>query len=234
MYLSGDSLVLLRDLGHILLASCEGVVGWVERGHVRFEGLASVSALALEKGGNGEGEGEVPRSIIVQSPSPPRTPHITLPTPIKDHVTREAQVDDILGGQPNSLGVGKKEEDRRASNPFELDSPLATPSVESTRKGFQLPPTPSATLQPRDKGGDVQEELVDDTRRTPTSALPDDPRRESMESVTSSSFGGIGGFMMGGGSFDEHEHVHEYGGSPGLTEMAGEHHPLSIEHTVGS
>lgn len=218
MYLSGDSLVLLRDLGDILLASCEGVVGWVERDHVRFEGLASASASTSTQSMDKEQEvgnhGELPKSIIVQSPSPP-TPYTTLPGLSKDdHPEKE-----INDARKPSLSVEKKQDDKRASNPFELDSPLATPSVESTRRSFQMPPTPVASSRPTEVGVEAQEELIDDTRRTPASTLNDDPRRESMESVNSSSYGGIGGFMMGG-SFDEHE----YGGTPGLTEMAGRCH----------
>jgi hypothetical protein len=185
MYLSGDSLILLRDLGSILIASCEGVVGWVNKEHVHFDRIASASTLSPKSSSSSISvipHEDLPRTVV-HSPSPPLR-HRRLPSVLEQEAGKK------LSAEP-------KEEDRRASNPFELDSPLGTPGVESAEKKFEVP----------------EEEVQ---------------RRESVmsvDSVNSSSFGGIAGFMMGSPSPPASEH----GGlnlgresSPGVSEMNGE------------
>ncbi|KAL1411371.1 hypothetical protein Q8F55_002327 [Vanrija albida] len=44
MFMEGDTLVVLRDLGDELLAFCEGEVGWVKRENISFDNLASTSS----------------------------------------------------------------------------------------------------------------------------------------------------------------------------------------------
>lgn len=44
MFMEGDTLVVLRDLGDELLAFCEGEVGWVKRENISFDNLASSSS----------------------------------------------------------------------------------------------------------------------------------------------------------------------------------------------
>lgn len=58
MFLTNDKLVILRDMGPVLVASCEGVVGWVRREDVRFHrpqspGHADVIASPMSKSQSG-------------------------------------------------------------------------------------------------------------------------------------------------------------------------------------
>lgn len=122
MYIAGDELILLRDLGDILLASCEGVVGWVRKGDVRFEAVASTSgksSLDLSA------RDSLPRTILT-APSPPTKPTALPEEPDLSQATRDL---------------------KRVSGPFELDSPQQSPAIEREGQQFfvqQNPPEPEA------------------------------------------------------------------------------------------
>ncbi|KAI9639156.1 putative rab GTPase activator [Dioszegia hungarica] len=179
MYLEGDSLVLLRDLGPILIASCEGVVGWVKKDHVRFDRLASSSSptpssptsAPISRSESVTPHADLPRTVV-HSPSPPMSTK-NLPLPI-DH--------DEQGRKLSLLAESMDEKDKRASNPFELDSPLGTPGVDSAEKRFEVPPTSAPAEEKRAMGAAEDEE--------------EEWKRESMTSVDSSNFGGIGGVKI--------------------------------------
>ncbi|TYJ52193.1 hypothetical protein B9479_007208 [Cryptococcus floricola] len=57
MFIRGDRLVLLRDLGEVVLASCEGVVGWARRGDLEGVEIAGGSDRVGGDHGGGGGEG---------------------------------------------------------------------------------------------------------------------------------------------------------------------------------
>ena len=106
MYIAGDVLILLRDLGDVLLASCEGVVGWVRKGDVRFDALDKTmrnASLELYT------ENRVPRTVLI-APSPPLHTH-TLP--------------DGLTTMSRTMNV------KRVSEPFELESSKRSYTVET-------------------------------------------------------------------------------------------------------
>ena len=114
MYIAGDDLILLRDLGDILLASCEGVVGWVRKGDVQFNSLASTSKATLTDSARQVAH---PRTLLtVPSPKSPNT-HSSLLLP---------QIDE----GPNALLS------KRISGPFELESPRSSPGIESESRQF--------------------------------------------------------------------------------------------------
>jgi hypothetical protein len=208
MYLEGDSLVLLRDLGPILIASCEGVVGWVKKDHVRFDRLASSSSptpssptsAPTSRSESVTPHADLPRTVV-HSPSPPMSTK-NLPLPI-DH--------DDQGRKLSLSAESMDEKDKRASNPFELDSPLGTPGVDSAEKHFEVPPTSTTAEE----------------KRAIVAAEEEEWKRESMTSVDSSNFGGIGGFMLGSPSppmeeeGERKEMLSEVNDSPGVPGLAG-------------
>nr|XP_019003008.1 uncharacterized protein I203_04045 [Kwoniella mangroviensis CBS 8507]OCF66469.1 hypothetical protein I203_04045 [Kwoniella mangroviensis CBS 8507] len=131
MYISGDELILLRDLGKVLLASCEGVIGWVERENVEFDSLAGSSTPP----GNIR---ELPKTILTV-PSPPR-PSSAQPTkPIyytrADEDEEEGEGIDEL---QSHLATRSRREVKRISEPFELDSPQPSPALsqDNRQQGF--------------------------------------------------------------------------------------------------
>ena len=155
--------MLLRELGDVLLASCEGVVGWVEKDSIDFKSIASNSSLSPVLASNSQTfdtESQIPRTVLI-SPSPPTSPaSIAIPP-------RSA-----------SLKVDTPHEGRPISGPFELDSPISTPGLDKADETF----FPDQS---------TKEEIVDMNMDTAES-------RQSVSSIASSAFGGIGGFMMGG------------------------------------
>jgi hypothetical protein len=176
MYITGDTLVLLRELEdqNVVIAACEGVVGWIKKGHVDF-GLSTGSGTSTR-----EGEGErrlgVPDTII-SSPTPP-TRTIALP-PIS------ADTEDGDGG----LEVDHPTPDsRRASGPFDLGTPNHSPGLEETKffENEVAPPLPVSTS-------------------TSSVSVPSEPevaggegnRASVLSTASSDALGGIGGFMMG-------------------------------------
>ena len=130
MYIAGDYMILLRDLGEILLASCEGVVGWVRKGDVQFESLASTSG-----------------ALVTDSPSqdePPRT-----------FLTASAPNQHSLLPLPQTVGGPRAMLSKSISGPFELDSPQNSPGIESEnqqflgKQGKKATPAPKAEISTR-------------------------------------------------------------------------------------
>ncbi|WVQ77904.1 hypothetical protein IAR50_007610 [Cryptococcus sp. DSM 104548] len=204
MFIKGDHLVLLRDLGEVLLASCEGVVGWARKGDLDGVRLASGSAAPSpapnEPGPASNLEEGLPTTMLT-APSPPPA-HV-------EHFTQPLQA--TIAG----LGLeGPAREDVRpdsgTSGPFELesDSPQPSPGLSSKdgEGGFYPPPrppkskfrqSPAGKEKVREEGGEGGE-----------------GRKERLGSVASSSEGGseayegIGGYMMGGGLSSKEGNVH--------------------------
>ncbi|WWC69886.1 uncharacterized protein I206_103829 [Kwoniella pini CBS 10737] len=172
MYISGDELILLRDLGEVLLASCEGIIGWVERNNVQFDSLASGSSPSITPPKNTM---ELPKTILT-APSPPRSSS-TRHRNFSDTQLYDNHEDDL---QPSRM----KDDLKRISGPFELDSPQPSPVLA-------------------EKGEDKS---YFENQQTVTKQDQNGENRDSILSSTSSdAFGGIGGFMMGGNqSEDDH------------------------------
>ena len=112
MYIYGDELILLRDLGQVLIASCEGVVGWVRRDGVKFESLASSSSHPPTRE---PFNGKLPRTVLT-APSPP-----TRSIPLPDVPAPTLSAGELDPGARRS---------KRISGPFELESPMSSPMVE--------------------------------------------------------------------------------------------------------
>ncbi|KAK8864699.1 hypothetical protein IAR55_001951 [Kwoniella newhampshirensis] len=174
MYIKDDELILLRDLGQVLLASCEGIIGWVERDHVKFDSLASASTPPSAT----SSPSKLPRTILT-APSPP--PHHN----VNDLVSEGRGEDDgEEDGEWLEEPLISRRDVKRVSGPFELDSPVQSPSLGREEEQF----FPSRS-QPGQQPG----------RGSGPECAQSETARESMVSQTSSEgFGGIGGFMMGG------------------------------------
>ncbi|WVQ79628.1 hypothetical protein IAT38_001728 [Cryptococcus sp. DSM 104549] len=175
MYIQNDELILLRDLGEVLLASCEGVVGWVRRGDVKFEGVASSSVGGVgrgtpvgdevqggeetgdDSGEEGVEEGEsgvwemvdpVPRTVLTApSPPPSASPPHSYPT-----ISPDWRLSDV-DSNTDTDAVGLEEPQlhdagKRISGPFELDSPFTSPALGNVEKEgfFGAPSAPSAPV----------------------------------------------------------------------------------------
>lgn len=140
MFIAGDELVLLRDLGTVFLASCEGVVGWARRADVRLDSLAgtsspprraSVVSLAVP----------LPQTTFT-APSPPvrtgRLPSLEdepyVPTPMSDSL------------EPTRTDL------KRVSGPFELDSPASTPGLETDKQTFFAQQRTSREVEEKQSG----------------------------------------------------------------------------------
>jgi hypothetical protein len=109
MFITGDTLILLRELDDVVLASCEGVVGWIKKGDVDFGISTGTKGL------------DIPDTII-SSPTPP-TRTIPLPQP----------QDTLEEGEGEGLEVDQRTPDsRRASGPFDLGTPNHSPGLESS------------------------------------------------------------------------------------------------------
>jgi hypothetical protein len=155
MYISGDTLILLREEEEVVIAACEGVVGWIKKGDVNFN---LSSPVTKENGG-------IPNTII-QSPTPPTHP---IPLPADDVY---AGVDDDEGG----LEVDAPTPDsRRASGPFDLGTPNHSPGVERENTEFfdQVPPLPSTTATEVEVGRDeeTQRRIRESYRSSASSGL---------------------------------------------------------------
>ncbi|WVR06760.1 hypothetical protein IAU60_003795 [Kwoniella sp. DSM 27419] len=133
MYIKGDELILLRELDDVLLASCEGIVGWVETRNVKFDSLAGTSSPP-HAGATG-----LPKTILT-APSPPMR-GTTLPGHDASH-------------QPE--GEISKTDLRRISGPFELESPQPSPHLGKENEGFFS----RKEELPRNSGGSQQTSSV--------------------------------------------------------------------------
>jgi hypothetical protein len=128
MYISGDTLILLREEEEVVIAACEGVVGWIKKGDVNF----NLSPHVMKENGG------IPNTII-QSPTPPTH---NIPLPAQDVY---AGVDEDEDG---GLEVDAPTPDsRRASGPFDLGTPNHSPGIERENTEFfdQVPPLPTST-----------------------------------------------------------------------------------------
>lgn len=126
MYIAGDDLILLRDLGEVLLASCEGVVGWVRRHDVDFTSLASASSSPkiglIRVSLDTAAQAGLPKTVVI-GPSPPPQ-FMSLP---EEELLSETEGDGL------TIRPGM---DKRISGPFELDSPQVSPGGERDEQQF--------------------------------------------------------------------------------------------------
>lgn len=121
MYITGDTLVLLRDLGEIVLASCEGVVGWIKAGDVKFSTVAGASSI------------KVP-DTIVSSPTPPTR---TVELPDVDNTPQAyTHSEGGLGSATWSQSSGGTPDARRAIGPFDLGTPQYSPEIPLVDSGY--------------------------------------------------------------------------------------------------
>ncbi|WWD16988.1 hypothetical protein CI109_101424 [Kwoniella shandongensis] len=197
MYIKDDELILLRDLGEVLLASCEGIVGWVKRDEVKFDSLASASTstspsqgpspVRRRKSSSVDDDSFPPPRTILTAPSPPPTAQKYIPS-----LTLESPVSPPQRGETGTLEPTQKtqRELKRVSGPFELESPHPSPGLNHPQEYEDEPFFPTPT---RNQVVDEQE------KETSATAVGFGGVRESMVSQASSDgLGGIGGFMMGG------------------------------------
>lgn len=179
MYIRNDHLIVLRDLGNVLIASCEGVVGWVRRENLRFVTLASGSANAspiLDK----PQEESLPITVLTAPSPPPPTspPHAIKPerddaldTPFIEF-KRSSDSFDLESESPQvspALSLSSS-----GSNCQKIDGYFPPPRPPKSR--FRQSPSPSV----RGKRGDGDSE--------------DRARKDS--GTSSEAMGGIGRFMI--------------------------------------
>ena len=118
MFIKGDELVLLRELGEVVLASCEGVVGWVRKGQVEFDNVASTSS------------------------PPPATPKSSIDVPLREGLPRTVLIapspPTVVSSLPDhpDLGLNAPRASRRMSGPFEFESPQQSPHSEDHEMRF--------------------------------------------------------------------------------------------------
>ena len=173
MFIKGDVLVLLQELPDIVLASCEGVVGWVKKGEVEFDSVASSSSPQASRRSSVEipTRDDLPRTVLTAPSPPPQT--VDLP-------------------ESGSTHLDAPDQSKRASGPFDFESPAQSPRIELAETNF---------FDQQQQGHQPED---------------DDSKRDSITSIASSeALGGIGGFMMGD---SESEADHE----DGIEELTGE------------
>ncbi|WRT66684.1 uncharacterized protein IL334_003644 [Kwoniella shivajii] len=233
MYISGDELILLRDLDKVLLASCEGIIGWVERDNVKFDSLASTSTNT-NTNTPPKPSIELPKTILT-APSPPR--QSTKPTTTSNHPVNQISLSDydhFHGHDHDDHSINNELQPRRGdvkriSGPFELDSPQVSPSLGN---------------QDQDGFFGKQQQRQQPPLRHQQNPPPHDviiENRDSIMSTTSSeALGGIGGFMMGGNESEDDHHagnaLEELTGerSPSTPSIITPHHTSSISHITPS
>jgi hypothetical protein len=113
MFIKGDVLILLRELDDVDLASCEGVVGWVKKGEVEFDNVASSSSPKVSV--ESPSRDNLPRTVLT-APSPPA-----------------AAVDLPSAG---NVHLGAPEQAKRASGPFEFGTPSQSPAIDHVDTPF--------------------------------------------------------------------------------------------------
>ncbi|KAL7422049.1 hypothetical protein Q5752_003822 [Cryptotrichosporon argae] len=129
MYIQGDEVIVLRDHGPDLIAYCEGEVGWVKRAAIAFETPVS-GPSSPRPAGPASPLPRSPASSCSQSPqSPPAlflTPHdsakTSFETPALDTPRSDMPTTLLTAPSPPSEGASSSVF-RRASHPFELESP---------------------------------------------------------------------------------------------------------------
>lgn len=118
MFIQGDQLVLLREDRDCIWASCEGVVGWVKKGEIQFDQIASSSSPSPRSSLEIIRD-DLPRTVLT-APSPP--PIVaTLPETEGDGLDAPSVVS------------------RRISGPFELESPQQSPNLDQGERFFDRP-----------------------------------------------------------------------------------------------
>ncbi|RXK39913.1 hypothetical protein M231_02847 [Tremella mesenterica] len=244
MYIKNDTLVLLRDLGDILLASCEGVVGWARKDGLRILSLAGSTSISPDH----------PTGLrtVVVSPSPP-TNHIHLPQ-LDDHISspvplanpspphvKPTNLEGAFHHSPHDVNPGttdalkptpeskrfRREEHvdhdlleldipnrspHRASGPFDLESPLYSPSVHSPQYHRGAEADGYFGVKNHPSYNDISDPAMIRERNNKEVAghqVTRNPRNRdsTFSSASSDALGGIGGFMMAsrGDSEDDHD-----------------------------
>lgn len=125
MFITGDTLILLRELEDVVLASCEGVVGWIKKGDVDFGISPPSTGLSIP-------------DTIVSSPTPPTR---TVPLPQPQDASEEAGLE-VDHPTPDS---------RRASGPFDLGTPNHSPGLESSTFFDDPPAMPERSEEERNR-----------------------------------------------------------------------------------
>lgn len=179
MYIQNDHLIILRDLGDVLIASCEGVVGWVRRENLRFVTLASGSANVSPVLDKPQGESLPITVLTAPSPPPPTSP----PQGIKPE-------------QNDALDTPLIEF-KRNSDPFELESesPQISPALSLSSPGSSSPRSDSFFPPPRPPKSRYRQSPSSSVNGKAGDGARED--RERKDSGTSNEdVGGIGGSMM--------------------------------------
>jgi hypothetical protein len=143
MFIKGDELILLRELPDCVLASCEGVVGWVKLGEVEFDHVAGSSASVTDHTNN------LPRTILTEPSPPPTTAMLptTSPDPIAGRVSGPFELESPqpspsidqtefqLGQAPRALSGKSSAEENRESI-----ASIASSEVLGGIGGFMMDP----------------------------------------------------------------------------------------------
>ena len=213
MFITGDELILLRELPEVDLAACEGVVGWVKKGQVEFAKIpprrsSSIGASSLAHDVTPKTSVDLPRDDSL-----PRTV-LTAPSPSPPSHERMLPLD----FPPDHLDAPR--ELKRVSGPFELESPQQSPNLEQANDRFSIQQAEAANQANLDPPNSAGIPLPQSRPESQIEVAPEDTeeddKRESILSMASSEmYGGIGGFMMGhaSGSEDSHETLQDEGGS---------------------
>ncbi|UOH83298.1 hypothetical protein LQV05_006023 [Cryptococcus neoformans] len=178
MYIRNDHLIVLRDMGEVLIASCEGVVGWVRRENLRFVTLASGSANSnpiLDK----QQEESLPITVLTApSPPPPTSPKGVKPE------------------QNDALGMPLTEF-KRNSDPFELESesPQVSPALSLSSRGSNSPRSDSFFPPPRPPKSRYRQSPFSSVNGKAGDASGED-RAKKDSGTCSESMAGIGGSLL--------------------------------------
>ena len=208
MFITGDELVLLRELPEVDLAACEGVVGWVKKGLIEFAKLPPRRSSSLA--GSSQANEATPKSSldVPRDDDLPRT-ILTAASPSPPSDDRMLPLD----VPPNHLDAPR--ELKRVSGPFELDSPQQSPNLEHFNDRFSIQQAAAArqaNSDPPSSAGIVLPQSRPESQTEVARDEEEDDKRQSILSVASSEmYGGIGGFMMShaSGSEDSHRTLQE-------------------------
>lgn len=210
MYITGDTLVLLRDVGGgVSLASCEGVVGWIKKDGLDFQPSPGQQASGL-----------VVPDTIVSSPTPPSKtvdlPRVDLAHDERleeqDQDEQEGLLDATAANANGSVGSSPSEDMRRSSGPFDLGTPQYSPDIPHLERDEFF--DPQASQHPRELlYQDTPEREQEYGNRNSGAGI----RNSVLSTASSEALGGIGGFMMGMGGG-----VSELADTSIVEELAGE------------
>ncbi|WVO15266.1 hypothetical protein L204_102922 [Cryptococcus depauperatus] len=141
MYCKNDHLIILKDLGDVLMASCEHVVGWVKRENLVQLTIAGTSSESKSSSPQ-IWDGNTERNIIKTT--------LTAPSPPPSGKTLQSAHHSIIQSplqhpSAHSTFQGSQSGSKRISGPFELDS-----GIEPSHSGPGLP-----TYSHENKEGEV-------------------------------------------------------------------------------